>query len=94
MVAVLATVLSLPETVGSATGGSRITNILPDERTNSLIIIATERAYLRILELIAETVKDTSPEGSTLVEMCSYHMETGGKRLRAVLPLLVAASGF
>ncbi len=41
-----------PTTVGSRTGESRITNIIADERTNSLIILATERAYLRILELI------------------------------------------
>lgn len=39
-------------TVGSRSAGFRVTNILPDERTNSLIIMATEVAYLRILELI------------------------------------------
>jgi general secretion pathway protein D len=39
-------------TVGSSTGESRISNIIPDERTNSLIIIATERAYMRILEMV------------------------------------------
>jgi general secretion pathway protein D len=41
-----------PSTVGSGAGGFRVTNILPDERTNSLVIMATESAYLRILELI------------------------------------------
>lgn len=41
-----------PTTIGEAGGGFRVTNILPDERTNSLIIVATETAYLRILELI------------------------------------------
>jgi general secretion pathway protein D len=41
-----------PETVGTRASGFRVTNILPDERTNSLIIMATESAYLRILELI------------------------------------------
>src|SRR5690606_22511205 len=30
----------------------RVTKIIPEDRTNSLIIVATERAYLRILELI------------------------------------------
>jgi general secretion pathway protein D len=39
-------------TVGAPGGGFRVTNILPDERTNSLVIMATESAYLRILELI------------------------------------------
>jgi general secretion pathway protein D len=41
-----------PSTVGTGAGGFRVTNILPDERTNSLVIMATESAYLRILELI------------------------------------------
>jgi general secretion pathway protein D len=39
-------------TVGSRKGESRITKILADERTNSLIILATEPAYLRILEML------------------------------------------
>ena len=41
-----------PTAIGAAGGGFRVTNILPDERTNSLVIMATEAAYLRILELI------------------------------------------
>jgi len=44
-------------TVGEGTGrgeSSSITNIIADERTNSLIIIATERAYLRVLEMIRQ----------------------------------------
>jgi len=41
-----------PSTVGARSGEMRITKILPDERTNSLIIVATERAYVRILEMI------------------------------------------
>ncbi|MAQ14329.1 MAG: type II secretion system protein GspD [Sandaracinus sp.] len=40
-----------PATVGSA-APARITSIIPEERTNSLIILATERAYLRILEMV------------------------------------------
>lgn len=40
------------ETVGSRNAGFRVSNILSDERTNSLILMATEAAYLRILELI------------------------------------------
>lgn len=39
--------------------------------------------------LMATFVRSATPPGSTLVEMCEYHMETGGKRLRALLPLLV-----
>jgi len=41
-----------PTTVGTRSGEVRITNIIADERTNSLIILATERAYLRILEMV------------------------------------------
>ncbi|MFT3921150.1 MAG: type II secretion system secretin GspD [Myxococcales bacterium] len=41
-----------PATIGSRNAGFRVSNILPDERTNSLVIMATEAAYLRILELI------------------------------------------
>lgn len=37
---------------GNVSGPSRVTKILADERTNSLILLATERAYLRILEMI------------------------------------------
>ncbi len=40
-----------PSTVGSSGGGS-VRAILSDERTNSLIIMASERSYLRILEMI------------------------------------------
>lgn len=38
------------ETIGFQGGG--VQSIIPDERTNSLIIVATERAYLRVLEMI------------------------------------------
>ena len=41
-------------------------------------------------KLMRSVVASASPDESTLVDMCAYHMETGGKRLRALLPLLVA----
>lgn len=40
--------------------------------------------------LIDAVVEAEAPEGSSLVEMCGYHFDTGGKRLRALLPLAVA----
>ncbi|HEV8321764.1 MAG TPA: polyprenyl synthetase family protein [Myxococcota bacterium] len=49
-----------------------------------------ERYLGRILALAEEVVRGASPPGSALAAMCDYHMETGGKRLRALLPLLVA----
>jgi geranylgeranyl pyrophosphate synthase len=44
----------------------------------------------QIHELIDEVAVEESPQGSSLAEMCRYHMKTGGKRLRALLPLAVA----
>lgn len=49
-----------------------------------------ERYLDTILSLIDEVVVETTPGESSLVEMNRYHMETGGKRLRALLPLSVA----
>lgn len=40
--------------------------------------------------LMAEAAAAWTPQGSLLPEMCSYHLATGGKRLRALLPLLAA----
>ncbi|NMC72457.1 MAG: polyprenyl synthetase family protein [Myxococcales bacterium] len=40
--------------------------------------------------LLAETAAAESPGGSLLAEMCAYHLATGGKRLRALVPLLTA----
>lgn len=54
-------------------------------------IDALRNVYLeRVLALIDATVLENTPAGSTLVEMNRYHMSTGGKRLRALLPLAVA----
>ena len=53
-------------TIG-ASGESSIHNIIADERTNSLIIIATERAYLRVLEMIRQL--DVALEGEGRVHV-------------------------
>ncbi len=37
---------------GAQTDGMKVSKILADERTNSLIIVASENSYLRILELV------------------------------------------
>jgi geranylgeranyl pyrophosphate synthase len=44
----------------------------------------------KVMELINEVVRQSVPPDSTLASMCLYHLETGGKRLRAFLPLLIA----
>jgi geranylgeranyl pyrophosphate synthase len=46
--------------------------------------------WAAIERLLRETVEDYSPPGSLLATMCAYHLETGGKRLRALIPLLTA----
>lgn len=38
----------------------------------------------------SESTGSESTGNSPLLEMCDYHLETGGKRLRAILPLAVA----
>lgn len=63
---------SAPATVGARNGESRITSIIPDERTNSLIILATERAYLRILEVIRALDVPVEGEGSLHVHQLQY----------------------
>lgn len=50
--------------VGSAGSGDlRVSKVLPDDRTNSLIIVATERAYLRMIELIKRLDVPQTGEG-------------------------------
>jgi general secretion pathway protein D len=48
---------------GATSSDSRITKILADDRSNSLIIVATERSYLRILEVIKRLDVPLSGEG-------------------------------
>ena len=43
-----------------------------------------------MLEMIQQTLIRTVGADSSLVSMTAYHMRTGGKRLRALLPLIVA----
>ncbi|MFH1131331.1 MAG: polyprenyl synthetase family protein [Pseudomonadota bacterium] len=43
----------------------------------------------QILALANKVVESACPNGQTLHHLFSYHMSTGGKRLRALLPLLV-----
>lgn len=44
-------------------GDLHVAKILPDDRSNSLVIVATERAYLRMLELIKRLDVPQSGEG-------------------------------
>ncbi len=44
-------------------GDLHVTKLLPDDRTNSLVIVATERAYMRILEIIKRLDVPQTGEG-------------------------------
>ena len=44
----------------------------------------------RIMDLLGQVLQEDGPPGASLGGLCSYHLETGGKRLRALLPLLTA----
>ena len=48
---------------GSQSVDARVTKIVPEDRTNSIIIIGTEKAYLRILELIKRLDVPLTGEG-------------------------------
>lgn len=49
-----------------------------------------ERYLPEVLSLLGDVVREAELAGSGLAEMGRYHFATGGKRLRALLPLLVA----
>lgn len=49
-----------------------------------------DRWMPRVLELIEQVISESSPPGSSLVPMAQYHFATGGKRLRALIPFMVA----
>ncbi|AKF03913.1 type II secretion system secretin GspD [Sandaracinus amylolyticus] len=59
-------------TVGSRTGESRVTSIIPEERSNQLIIVATERAYLRILEVLRVLDQPVEGEGGVHIYRLQY----------------------
>ncbi len=75
--------------VGAITGEATIRNIISDERTNSLIIIATERAYLRILEMIRQLDVPLEGEGRIHVHYVQHGAATD---IAGALTSLVGAS--
>jgi general secretion pathway protein D len=77
---------SQPVLVGAVAAESTIRNIIADERTNSLIIIATERAYLRILEMIRQL--DVALEGEGRIHV-HYVQHGAASDIAAALSALV-----
>lgn len=72
----------------AAEGG--ITKIITEERTNSLIIVATERAYLRMLELIRRLDVPQSGEGEIHVLPLQHAM---AEELAQTLNQILGGSG-
>ncbi len=79
-----------PALVGAVAAEATIRNIISDERTNSLIIIATERAYLRILEMIRQLDLPLEGEGRIHVH---YVQHGAASDISAALSALIGASG-
>ena len=77
-------------TIGSGGAAeSRISKILADERTNSLIIVATEAAYMRILEMLKHL--DTSLQGEGRIHV--HHLQhSDAEEVASTLSSLVGGS--
>ncbi len=87
-----------PGTPGAAVGGSstigggesRLTKIVADERTNSLIIVSTEAAYLRILEMLKYL--DVSMPGGGTIHV--HHLQhSDAEEISTTLSNLVSKGG-
>jgi general secretion pathway protein D len=77
-----------------ATGDVHITKILADDRSNSVVIIGTERAYLRILEFIKRLDIPHSGEGEIHVLLLQHADAVElAKTLNEIVTGAVAASG-
>jgi general secretion pathway protein D len=77
------------ETIGSGSS-EQLTKILADERTNSLIIVATERSYLRILEMLKYL--DVSMQGGGRIHV--HHLQhTDAEEIASTLQSLVSGKG-
>jgi general secretion pathway protein D len=78
-----------PAVLGAGASEPTIRNIIADERTNSLIIIATERAYLRILEMIRQLDVPLEGEGRIHVH---YVQHGAASDIAAALTTLVGGA--
>lgn len=78
-----------PAVLGEGAAEPAIRNIIADERTNSLIIIATERAYLHILEMIRQL--DIALEGEGRIHV-HYVQHGAATDIASALTALVGAS--
>lgn len=80
---------SEPGSVGDGKGVS-IKKILADERTNSLIILASERGYMRLLEMIRQLDVPLEGEGRIHVHPIQYG---DAEQISSTLSNLISGSG-
>ena len=78
-----------PPGVGAAGGDMRITKIIPEDRTNTLVIVGTERAYLRVLELVRRLDVPNTGEGEVHVLPLQHAM---AEELAATLNAILAGA--
>ncbi len=78
-----------PAVLGTGAGDPTIRNIIADERTNALIILATERAYLRVLEMIRQLDVPLEGEGRIHVH---YVQHGAASDIAAALTALVGGT--
>jgi general secretion pathway protein D len=75
---------------GIASGGDmRITKIIPEDRTNTLVIVGTERAYLRVLELVRRLDVPNTGEGEVHVLPLQHAM---AEELAATMNAILAGA--
>jgi general secretion pathway protein D len=71
-------------------GESRLTKVIADERTNSLVIVATEPAYLRVLEMLKYL--DISMEGEGRMHV--HHLQhSDAEEVASTLSNLIGKGG-
>jgi len=78
------------EAGGTETVVTRLTKVLAEPRTNTLIIVATEPAYLQVLELVRRLDVPVSGEGEIHVHPLQH---ADAEELAGVLNSLVTGSG-
>jgi general secretion pathway protein D len=82
------------EKASPTAGDVHITKILPDDRSNSVVIIGTERAYLRVLEFIKRLDIPRTGEGEIHVVLLQHADAVElAKTLNEIVTGAVAASG-
>lgn len=80
-----------PTSAASSSGGElNISKLVSDDRTNSLVIVATEKAYLRVLELLKKMDVPQSSEGEIHV-LSLQHADS--KELTKTLNEIISGAG-